>query len=195
MKKLYSIAIIIFMLVALGGCEFTLKSNSNTDSGFDQFTKAEKKLSPGDVIEKSTYIDIEDVRLIYDGDMFLVRNNNSYPVRLTYTIVGVKEDGTFNKISMSALSGIDKVQYDKDLNKNGWAVEQHTNLVRPNSTLEASIESSVYLLYDSDEQLSNDVDNDGYIDLFFTVSPQQDEEQIVASSDDPVSDIYKIKVD
>lgn len=195
LKKLYSLTIIIFILLTLGGCEFTLKSNSNGMSVFDQSTKTERKLSPGEVFEKNTYIDIAGVRLLYDGDMFLIQNNNAHPVRLTYTIVGVKKDGTFDKISMSALSGVDKSQYEKDLAENGWAVEQYTNLVRQNTTLEADLGLSDYLLYDNADIPTADIDNDGYIDVFFTVSPQQDDEQIITSSDDPVTDIYKIKVE
>lgn len=195
MKKLCLIVITIYLLLTINGCSLNLYSDSNDISNFDQSVKAEKKLSAGDVFEKGTYIDISNVRLLYDGDMFLIQNSNTYPVRLSYTIVGMKKDGTFDEISMSALSGIDKTQYDNDLAENGWAIEQYTNLVRPNSTLEASLDFSNSLLYYSDEQVSNDIDNDGYIDLFFTVSPQKNEEQIVTSSDDPVSEIYKVKVE
>ncbi len=192
-KHDWLLCIIIVILLVLSGCSLSVKRNSNDESDFNKSAKAEKLLNSGDVFEKNSYIDVSGVRFLYDGKMFLVHNSNTFPVRLTYTIVGVKNDGSFDKISMSALSGVDKVKYEKDLSENGWAIEQYTNLVRANETLEASLELTEFL-YFNEEFPSNDIDDDGYIDFYFTVSPQQNEEQIITSTDDTVSEIYRIKI-
>lgn len=193
MKKIIVLCVIIVISLNFSGCSVSLKTAPDNESGFDNTTKAERLLKSGDVFEKNSYVDVSGVRFLYDGKMFLVHNSNTFPVRLTYTIVGVKNDGSFDKISMSALSGVDKVKYEKDLSENGWAIEQYTNLVRANETLEANLELTEFL-YFNEEFPSNDIDEDGYIDFYFTVSPQQNEEQIITSTDDPISEIYKIEI-
>ena len=191
MKKIIVLCVIIVITLNFSGCSVTKKLNN--ESGFDNTAKAERLLKSGDVFEKNSYIDVSGVRFLYDGKMFSVHNSNSFPVRLTYTIVGLKNNGTFDRISMSALSGVDKVKYEKDLSENGWAIEQYTNFVSANETLEAKLELNEFL-YFNEEFPSNDIDEDGYIDFYFTVSPQQNEEQIITSTDDPISEIYKIKI-
>lgn len=151
-----------------------------------------KPLYPNEVFEPGKYIDVEGVQILYDGNLFLVQNNRTDMVRVLCSIVGVKKDGTYDTIQLASFVGVDKTQYEKDKTENGWAIEQYTNLIRPNETLEAKLE-----VFDFNKSNSgypkNDIDDDGYLDIVFTVSPQVDEKTITTSTDDYKSKTYKIK--
>lgn len=84
-------------------------------------------------------------------------------------------------------------QYDSDFQENGWAIEKNTNLVRPSEILQAVLDTSTYVSF-GEVSPQIDVDNDGFLDVVFTISPQVDENQITTSTDDPKSDVYKIKI-
>lgn len=65
--------------------------------------------------------------------------------------------------------------------------------MRPGETLVATLNAFDFSSVD-DSYPENDIDNDGYLDIVFTIRPQENEEQVVVSSDDPVSSVYKIKI-
>lgn len=147
-------------------------------------------LSPGEVFEPGKYIEADGVEILYDGEHFLVTNNRTDLVRVLCSIVGVKNDGTYVTIQLTSFVGVDETQYERDKSDNGWAIERPTNLIRPGETLEASLTIFDFNEVDSSYP-KNDVDNDGYLDIMFTISPQLDETSIRSSSDDFKSEIYK----
>lgn len=149
-------------------------------------------LNPGEAFEKGKYIEADGVQILYNGKSFLVQNNRQDMVRILCSVVGVKKDGTYDVIQLTSLSGVDKTQYEKDKAENGWAVEKLTNLVRPNETLEAKLDVFDFAAFDS-EYPKNDIDDDGYLDIVFTICPQIDETTVRTSTDDYKSEIYKIK--
>ena len=149
-------------------------------------------LNPGESFEKGKYIEIEGVEILYNGKSFLVQNKRSDIVRVTCSIVGVKKDGTYETIQIASFSGVDETQYERDKAENGWAVKKNTNMIRPNETLEASLTYYDFNKTDSSYP-PNDVDDDGYIDIVFTISPQTDETTIISSTDDFKSETYKLK--
>lgn len=154
----------------------------------DKATSAiSKEINPGEVFEKGSYINVDEIIITDNGESFLIQNNSSNIIRVVCSIVGVKNDGSYEILGMPSFCGIDKTQYEKDKSNNGWAVETTTNLIRPNETLEAKFN---YMDYYRDL----DVNNDGFYDVIFTISPQTDEDTITSSSTDIVSDVYKLKV-
>lgn len=186
-KKLSQIFVIIVLIISCTGCELKLSSGTDVSHEFDYSVKPEKSLNSGDTIERGTFFKVSNVSFLYDGNMFLVKNDESVPVRISYTIVGVKNDGTYESLYLQGLSGIDQEQYDKDMSENGWAVENVTNCVG------AGEKQEMYLNLLTTDDL--DVDDDGFLDIVFKVSPQNYGDKVVASSDDPKSEVYKIKID
>lgn len=151
-------------------------------------------VQPGEAFTEGGYITLADVEILYDGKGFAVKNNSEDIIRITASIVGVKADGTYEVLQMPSFSGIDKAQYEKDMQENGWAIEHSTNLVRPGETLEASMDVSDFHAIDPSWPEA-DIDGDGYYDLVFAVHPQPDEETITTATDDPVSAVYKLKAE
>lgn len=146
-------------------------------------------LKCGGVFDRGAYIELEKVRILYDGETFSVTNNRDDIVRIICKVVGVKKDGTTTMLQLPVFGGVDKARYAKDLEENGWAVEQVTNMVRPGETLAASIE-----IFDAgDDFAPPDIDGDGYYDIMFMISPQENEDNITVSTSDPESDVYKLK--
>lgn len=157
---------------------------------WDNITK--QLLLPGEVFEPGKYIEIEGVEILYNGESFLVKNNRIDIVRVSCSIVGVKNDGTYDTIQSPSFVGVDKTRYERDKSENGWAIEHYTNLIRPNESLDAYL--TIYDFSDVDSSYpKNDIDGDGYLDIVFTISPQLDETSIMVSTNDPKSEIYKIK--
>lgn len=156
----------------------------------DNITK--QLLLPGEVFERGKYIEVDGTEILYDGEHFRVKNNRTDIVRVSCSIVGVKKDGSYDTIQLPSFAGVDKTRYDRDKAENGWAIEQYTNLIRPDETLEAVLTIFDFNEFD-DSYPKNDIDNDGYLDIVFTISPQLDETSIRVSTDDIKSDIYKIK--
>lgn len=141
-------------------------------------------IKPGEVFQKGSYIYFENVEILYDGEMFLIRNDRDDIIRITEAVVGIKTDGTYEILQSGGPYGIDKTRYEKDLAENGWAIEHSTNMVRPGETLEATA-----TIFDFGQDL--DVDSDGYYDIMFTISPQKSEDMISFSSTDPQTKTYK----
>nr|DAK67858.1 MAG TPA: protein of unknown function (DUF4969) [Caudoviricetes sp.] len=158
-------------------------------------TSPEKHLlEPGGVFDRGAYITVSDVEIEYNGEQFSVKNNGDRIVRISVSIVGVKTDGPYEILQIPSFVWGDGIQNEKNLQENGWAVEQATNMVRPGERVLATL--SVFDFNSMDENYPKaDIDEDGYYDIVFTVSPQPDENTIVTSTSDPVSDVYKIKAE
>ena len=194
MKKIVGL-ILAIMLIVVGGYliyKGVIKPHKE-DSKKKQWDNITKELLlPGEVFEPGKYIEIEGVEILYNGESFLVKNNREDLVRISCSIVGVKTDGTYDTIQFPSFVGVDKTRYDRDKSENGWAIEQYTNLIRPNETLDAYLTIFDFNGVDSG-YTKNDVDNDGYLDIVFTISPQLDETSVKVSMDDAKSEIYKIE--
>lgn len=106
---------------------------------------------------------------------------------LSCGIYGAKKDGTYEFLGMPAFYGIDKEQYNKDKEENGWAVEHTINRLSPKQSLTMKME-----IYDFGD-IPFDVDGDGYYDIRFTVSEQSSETGVRVSTDDYQTECYKLK--
>ena len=115
-------------------------------------------------------------------------NNNDIPIIVSWTIVGIKKDGTNEMLSLGIFSAFDKEQYEKDLDENGWAIEKQTTQIAANSTMETEVK----FVGPFASKLDLDVDKDGYFDIKFTAHLQTHPDYITTSTNAPVSDIYKI---
>jgi len=180
MKK-HTALITLLFCISLSLCSCT----------YEEAKMIPKLLSPGSVFERGSYIVISDVRILYDGEMFEVKNYSDTIVRIVYEIVGVKKDGSYEMIQMGGLYWVDQVQYEKDLAENCWAIAGGTNMIRPGETRSSSLDVFDFGNYG----VEADIDQDGYYDIIFVVSPQEDENTISASSTDLRSEIYKLKSD
>lgn len=149
------------------------------------------EIEAGGTFEPGAYIDIADVRIAYNGnDSFAVTNSGSDTIIIVAMVVGVKKDGSYDLISIPAFGGIDEEKYNQDKANNGWAVQQPTNRVNPGYTLNASMRIAEL----GKDFPSPDIDEDGYYDLVFTISPQKSENGTQVSTDDQKSEIYKLPV-
>ena len=169
-----------------------IKPYLNDKEDLEQFDNIVKQpLSPGEVFEPGKYIDVKGVEILYNGKSFLVTNNRTDIVRVSCSIVGVEKDGTYDTIQIPSFSGVDETLYEREKAENGWAIKKPTNLIRPNETLDAKLE--IFDFNDADSSYpKNDIDEDGYLDIVFTISSQKDETSIMVSSDDIKSEIYKM---
>ena len=195
MKKLFGLMLSLMLIVV--GCYLIYDSgirplieNKQTVEPYDNLTK--ELLSPGEVFKQGSFIEVDGVEILYDGQYFLVTNNRTDLVRISCSVVGVKKDGTYDTIQLASFVGVDKTQYERDKSENGWAIKKDTNLIRPNETLNAVFEAFDFNKADSDYP-KNDIDEDGYLDILFTISPQKDETSVTVSSNDIKSKIYKIE--
>lgn len=167
--------------------KFLPKINLNNSNSSDKYM-----LEPGGIFENGAYITVGEVNFEYDGEKFTIKNNGDQIVRISVSIVGTKSDGTYDILQFPAFGWVDKAQYEKDMQDNGWAVEQTTDMIRPGEEHTASISAFDFNSVDKSYPKA-DVDGDGYYEIIFTVSPQPDENTIVTSTNDPVSDVYKVK--
>ena len=195
MKKvlgfIFSMCLIIAGVYQIYGT--VIKPYIENEEILEQFNNAPREqLSRGEVFEPGKYIEVDGVEILYNGKSFLVTNNRGDMVRVTCSIVGVKKDGTYDTIQLPSFSGVDKTQYERDKSENGWAIEKHTNLIRPNETLDATL--TIFDFNEADSSYpETDIDEDGYLDIVFTIHPQTDETSIKVSTNDVESEIYKIK--
>ena len=176
--------LLLCMIVVLSGC--THKASSDENEAVAPF-----EIEDGATFEPGAYIYVADVQILYDGERFVVTNESNDIARVTYEIVGLKADGTYEMLQTAALAGKDDKKYDGDLSENGWAVSHGTNMARPGESFKAEV--SVLDL--GGDFVQPDIDGDGYYDLVFRVSPQKDEESVMASTNDPVSGVYKLKAE
>lgn len=190
MRKAACLLLSIIIVLALFGYESVESKPTNT-----QEVLSEKHLlEPGGIFDDGAFIIVNGVEFEYNGEQFVVRNNWDRIVRISASVVGVKSDGSYETLQTPSFAWVDETKYEKDLQENGWAVEQTTNMVRPGERVLATL--SVFDFNSMDESYPKaDIDEDGYYDIVFTVSPQPDENTIVTSTSDPVSDVYKIKAE
>lgn len=180
--------IVIFIFLLIIQFFTSYRSAKRTDKNPDIIE--EHLIETGDVFDTGGYIIIDNVTIIYDGEKFQVSNSGDSIVRITAEIVGVKRDGTYESIEIPSFVGVDKAQYAKDMEENGWAIEKDTNIVRPGETLYATLSVFDFSTV-SEEYPKADIDEDGYWDIVFTVHSQRSEDTIVVSTDDVSSGPYK----
>lgn len=149
-----------------------------------------RELKSGEIFEENCYVEVDKVKITYDGENFLIENNSNSIMMVTCGFYGARVDGTYEWIGTPAFSGFDKAQYDKDVQENGWAVKKQTNRVRPGESLTASL-----TLFDFGNEHSWDVDGDGYYDIKFTLSKQKDESSTIVSTSDAETDYYKLRAE
>ena len=150
-----------------------------------------KELLNGEEFTKGDFIVLDNTKITYNGENFIVENNNDKDIIITCSFYGKKKNGTYELIGTPAFYGIDKTQYKKDKEENGWAIEKTTNRVRANEKLVMEME-----LFDFGaviEDFSWDIDKDGYYDISFTISKQHDPDKITVSTNDKESEYYKLK--
>ncbi len=170
--------------------------NTAQTSGNSVVNRKQKVLLPeGGVFEEGSYIVVSDVEILYQGradygEAFAITNSSKQPVVISASVVGVKSDGTVQKFQWPAFSGVDKWQYENDLQENGWAIEQYTNRVRVGETLEATM-----IITSMDGYPEPDIDGDGYYDIVFTLYPQKDDDSLHFSTNAPESAVYKLRAD
>lgn len=195
------IGIVGGVILTLVGCVLLLKGTGilnfsffkNTSTVEDRVPQPKHLLNPGDVFTEDSYIEVADVRILYNGEQFYIQNKSENIIRVLCSIVGTKKDETYEVLQLANLAGVDQTQYEKDMHENGWAIKHMVNLVRPGGTLKAELEVVDFGSIDSDYP-NCDVDGDGYWDILFTICPQVDEEQIMTSSSDPKSEVYRLRV-
>lgn len=156
------------------------------------FIGEEHELKPGEVFTKGCYVVVDGVKILCNGENFEVYNQRNDIVRITVWVVGVKKDGTTENIQTAVFRGVDEQKYKKDMDENGWAIEEYTNMVRAGDTLIATMVIDDYSWMGVPKP---DIDNDGYYDITFTVSPQKSEDSIQASTSDVESAPYKLKAE
>lgn len=188
MKKavLFSIIFLIFCIFVTGsiGNDETPDSTKAVET-----TNSPRELKPGEVFEENCYIEVDNVKITYDGEDFVIDNNSDSIMLISCGFYGKKADGTYEWIGTPAFSGFDEAQYKKDVEENGWAVKKQTNKVRPGETLTATL-----TLFDFGEDYPSwDIDGDGYYDINFSLAKQRDESSIVVSTNDTETDYYRLK--
>ena len=199
------IAAIVFMIASFATIEINEnetvpnqdKSNGTTANVIEDTTKEtgndtnsnERELKHGEVFEAGCYTVVDNVKIMYDGENFVIENNSEKIVRVSCSVYGAKKDGTYQFLGVPSFCGVDEEQYKKDKEENNWAVPEYTNMVRPGGSLTAEI-GIVYLSKISEM----DVDGDGYYDINFTVSRQDSETSVTISTADKESDYFRLKV-
>lgn len=148
-------------------------------------------VSPGSVFTAGGYISFEGLNISYDGDIFAITSGRNDIVLVSAVVVGVKKDGSYEVLQYPAFRGPDEAQYQKDMEENGWAIMEYTNMVRPGETLCAELSVFDFNAFDESYPPA-DIDGDGYYEIIFCVHPQSDESSVVVSTDDPESEVYKL---
>lgn len=192
MKKLIFAIFLIAAIAILPACSIVILPAHSFDTQENEpQTEPVKKhmIEPGQVFQDGSYIYFENVEFLFNNGMFSIKNNRTDDIIVTMMVVGVKADGTYVILQWLSLGGTDQEQYQKDFEENGWAVPEWTNTVRAGGTLDA--EFSIFD-YGSDFP-APDIDGDGYYDIIFTIHPQTRDGYITTSTEDPESDIYKLK--
>lgn len=152
-------------------------------------------MNAGDVFEEGGYVSCDGITITYNGTNFIVENKSDDIYMITCGVYGQKKDGNFEQLATVSFVATDEVQYQKDLEENGWAVKQYTNKINPSETLTFELNVNGYISFAAETIGNFDVDSDGYYDIAFTYSKQKDENSITTSSDDSISEYYKLKVE
>lgn len=154
------------------------------------FIDIPKEIHAGEVFEPGSFITAQNIKITYDGENFVLDNNNDCDYIVTCSVYGKKNDGEYTWIGTPAFYGIDQTQYNKDHDENGWAIADRTNRVRAHDRLTAKLE-----IYDfgGDDVPAWDIDGDGYYDISFTFDKQPSNGHIQVSTSAPQSDYYRLK--
>lgn len=167
-------------------------SIDNTSSS-PQTTQVEwHEISPKTAFDIGGYIECEGIYIGYEGDnTFLVENDTDTIYGIQCSVYGIKKDGTSEWIGTPSFAGVDKAKYEQEKEENGWAIEKLTNIVRPQESLEMTLD-----IYDLGSDFPAwDIDGDGYYDISFILRPQENEDEWSFSTDDPQTDFYKLRVE
>ena len=176
------------------GINFIVSLLDNNEPDKESFVP--KQIQAGEVFEAGSYFELDNIKFTYDGEEFTIENNSDDRVMIICGVYGKKNDGTYEWIGYPSFYGIDEKQYEKDKKENGWAIKQTTNQVNANETLVAKIQNIGISLYNATEDYPDwDIDKDGYYDIAFTISKQTEGYAATVSSNDKVSDYYKLKVE
>ena len=184
---------ILFSIIFLVFCIFVTSSIGNDETPDNtkvaETTSAPRELKPGEVFEQNCYIEADNVKITYDGENFVIENNSDSIMMISCGVYGKKKDGSYDWIGNPDFGGVDEVQYEKDMEENGWAIEKTTNRVRPGESLTATMSFFDF----GDDYYAWDIDEDGYYDLRFTLNEQIDETSVMVSTDSTKTDYYKLK--
>lgn len=195
MKRIVSNSICIvlilvgFYLIYRGAIEPNVKKEPATIDELELF-----EMKQGDVFEAGGYFSVDDVRVVYNGSQFIVENKSNDIYMITCSVYGQKSNGEYEELAMIFFAGPDETQYQKNKEENGWAVKQNTNKINPQETLVAEINVNGYVSFLAEIPKSFDIDNDGYYDIAFRFSKQENINSTTTSTCDKLSDYFKIKV-
>ncbi len=191
-KKLNSILVVLVSLLLLAAIGLILLDDKGEPATSEEPAYTRHQINTGDVFDLGGYMLLGDLEFLYTGvNCFDVTNTGTQFARVTAEIVGVKISGDYELLQIPSFGGVDKTQYEKDLEENGWAIKNLTNVVRPGETLHAEL--SVFDFHAHDSDLPDaDIDGDGYWDIIFRAHMQDNDTSYAFSIDDPVSGIYKL---
>lgn len=191
-KKLNSILVILVSLLLLTAIGLILLDDKGEPATSEEPAYTRHQINPGGVFDPGGYMVLGELEFLYIGNCcFDVTNTGTQFARMTAEIVGVKISGDYELLQIPSFGGVDETQYEKDLEENGWAVKNLTNVVRPGETLHAEL--SVFDFHAHDSDLPDaDIDGDGYLDIIFSAHMQDDDTSYAFSIDDPVSEVYKL---
>lgn len=109
-KSLYYVIVsLVTACLLLSGCSVKVQLSSTQGkqtASFDRAVSADTKAANGDILESGSFFEIDNVTILYDGNMFLVQNRGSVAVRVNSRIVGVKHDGSYEKLQLQPLTGL-----------------------------------------------------------------------------------------
>lgn len=191
-KKLNSILVVLVSLLLLSAIGLIILDDKGEPATSEEPAYTRHQINPGDVFDLGGYMVLGELEFLYIGNCcFDVTNTGAQFARVTAEIVGVKISGDYELLQIPSFGGVDETQYEKDLEENGWAVKNLTNVVRPGETLHAEL--SVFDFHAHDSDLPDaDIDGDEYWDIIFRAHMQDNDTSYAFSIDDPVSEIYKL---
>ena len=191
-KRLNSALVILILLALLTAIALIFLDGGSETSTSEEPAYTRYQIAPGDVFAPGGYMMLGDLEFLYIGNgYFDVTNTGTRFARVTAEIVGVKAGGDYDILQIPSFGGVDETQYEKDLEENGWAIKNITNIVRPGQTLRAELSVFDFHAHDADYP-DADIDVDGYLDIIFSAHMQDDDTSHTFSVDDPVSEVYKL---
>lgn len=195
-KRLNSALVILVLLTLITAIVLLFLDSSGSEaSTSEEPAYTRHQIAPGDVFDSGGYMTLGDLEFLYIGNCcFDVTNTGTQFARITAEIIGVKVNGDHELLQIPSFGGIDEAQYEKDLEENGWAVKNSTNIVRPGETLHAELSVFDFHAFDN-EYPDADVDGDGYWDIIFMAHMQDNDTDLAVSIHDPISEAYKLKAE
>lgn len=187
-SKFHGWWILILIVVIFSNAIRSVDFSTDAHKGNNVEKVTERELAHGDVFEAGCYVNIDEVKIRYDGKYFIIINNSDTDVIVSCGFYGSKADGSYELVGYPAFYGIDEAQYEADKEQNGWALTNRTNRVKAHNSLVMTLE-----VYDISDWPDWDIDDDGYYDIDFTIYKQEDEDSIQTYTNAPKSDYYKLK--